>query len=221
MEVDLEPEPSRRRNKRPTEGQGTGINVEENVDENDFPNDNDSYHSEELRSPISTDDEGDGNGREVFPQFNLNAEFGQVHLEIGMEFETLDIFKEAVRNFTIYHGRDIKWLKNDKERCRVVCKDETCNWMIYCAWSKVTKSFQIKTFPQPLHTCCPDFKSSEARRKWVVAMLTEKIKESPKITYTEAFDHFKTKYGMQINDTKLFRSLKEARAKVDGNFKEQ
>jgi len=36
MEVGLELEPSRRRNKRPTEGQGTGINVEENVDENDF-----------------------------------------------------------------------------------------------------------------------------------------------------------------------------------------
>jgi len=176
MEVDLVPEPSRRRNKRPTERQGTSINVEENVDENDFPNNNDSYHSEELRSPISTDDEGDGNGREVFPQFNSNAEFGQVHLELGMEFETLDIFEETVRNFTIYHGRDIKWLKNDKERCRVICKDETCNWMIYCAWSKVTKSFQIKTFPQPLHSCCRDFKSSEARREWVVAMLTKKIK---------------------------------------------
>jgi len=41
-----------------------------------------------------------------------------------MEFETLDIFKEAVRNYTVYHGRDIKWLKNDKERCKAICKDE-------------------------------------------------------------------------------------------------
>jgi hypothetical protein len=115
MEVDLDPEPSRRRNNRLTEGQGTSINVEENVDENDFPNDNDNYHSEKLRSPISTDDEGDGNGRQVFPQFNSNAEFGQVHLELGIEFETLDIFKETMRNYTVYHGRDIKWLKNDKQ----------------------------------------------------------------------------------------------------------
>jgi hypothetical protein len=45
MEVVLDPEPSRRRNNRLTEGQGTSINVEENVDENDFPNDNDNYHS--------------------------------------------------------------------------------------------------------------------------------------------------------------------------------
>jgi len=43
-----------------------GINVEENVAENYFPNDDDSYHSEELRSLISTDNEGDGNGRQVF-----------------------------------------------------------------------------------------------------------------------------------------------------------
>jgi hypothetical protein len=36
------------------------INVEVNVVENDFSNDNDSYHFEELKRPIST--EGDENG---------------------------------------------------------------------------------------------------------------------------------------------------------------
>lgn len=39
----------------------------------------------------------------------------QVHLEIGMKFDTLDIFNEVVRNYTIYHGRNIKWLKNNKQ----------------------------------------------------------------------------------------------------------
>jgi hypothetical protein len=42
------------------------IDVEENIAENDFSNDNDSCHSEELRSHISPDDEGDGNGIQVF-----------------------------------------------------------------------------------------------------------------------------------------------------------
>jgi len=31
-----------------------------------------------------------------------------------MKFEILDIFKEVVRNYIPYYGRDIKWLKNDK-----------------------------------------------------------------------------------------------------------
>jgi len=44
-----------------------GINVEKNVVEDDCPNNYNSYHFEELRSYISTDDEGDGDGRQVFP----------------------------------------------------------------------------------------------------------------------------------------------------------
>ena len=52
-----------------------GIIVEENAVENDFPNDNDSYHSEELRSLVGTDDESDGNRRQVFLHFNSNVKF--------------------------------------------------------------------------------------------------------------------------------------------------
>jgi len=104
--------------------------AEESVAENDFPNDNDIYHFEELKSPISTDYESDQNGRQVFPKFNSNAKFGQVHLEIGIKFKTSDIFKEVVRNYTIYYGRDIKWLKNDKQRCKAIYKDEECKSMM-------------------------------------------------------------------------------------------
>jgi len=55
--------------------QGTWQTMDIKVTENDFPNDNDIYHSEELRSHISTNDEGDENERQVFPQFNSNAKF--------------------------------------------------------------------------------------------------------------------------------------------------
>lgn len=71
----------------------------------------DNYHSEELRSPISSDDENDGNERPVFPQFKEGAQFGQVHLEVGMEFATMNTFKKALKDYTIYHGREIKWKK--------------------------------------------------------------------------------------------------------------
>jgi len=54
------------------------IDIEENVVENNFPNDNDIYHFEEIRNPISTNDEDDGNGRQVFPQFNSNAKFVRI-----------------------------------------------------------------------------------------------------------------------------------------------
>jgi len=47
-----------------------------------------------------------------------------------MKFETFDILKESVRNYIVYHRRDIKWLKNDKQRCKAICKDEECKPMM-------------------------------------------------------------------------------------------
>ncbi|PNX99027.1 hypothetical protein L195_g022288 [Trifolium pratense] len=53
--------------------------IHENVIHSSSEEERNSYHSEELKSPISTDDEFEGKEMEVFPQFN-ETEFGQVHL---------------------------------------------------------------------------------------------------------------------------------------------
>ena len=87
-----------------------------NVDDASENDDNNSYKSEELNSPISSDEEG--NEREVFPQFNPAAQFGQIQFEVGMEFDKLMTFKDAVKDCNIFCGRNIKWAKNDKERSK-------------------------------------------------------------------------------------------------------
>jgi hypothetical protein len=63
----------------------------------------DSYHSEELKSPISTNDEYD-NGTKVYPQFNEVAKFGNVHIEVWMDFGNLATFKAIVSDYTIHLG---------------------------------------------------------------------------------------------------------------------
>ena len=113
-------------------------------DEDNEQSDKDSWHSEELKSPISTDDEDDE--KVVFPIFNPNSTFGQVHLELGMEFENLDLFKDALRDYTIHLGREFVWKKNDRERVRAKCKEQECKWEIFCSWNKGEKCFQVKAF---------------------------------------------------------------------------
>jgi hypothetical protein len=54
----------------------------------------------------------------VYPQFNEAAKFGNVHIEVGMEFDNLATFKAALRDYTIHLGREIKRVKNDKTRAR-------------------------------------------------------------------------------------------------------
>jgi hypothetical protein len=75
----------------------------------------------------------------VYPQFNEAAKFGNVHIEVGMEFDNLATFKAALRDYTIHLGREIKRVKNDKTRARAKCKELECLWEIFCYWSQVLK----------------------------------------------------------------------------------
>lgn len=101
---------------------------------------NDTYHSEELRNRISN------------PQFNESVGFGHVDLKLGMEFSTIQMFKSAVKDFTIHQGSDIKWERSAKLRASAICNKEECDWKIYCSWNEKKKCFQVKTYV-PNHTC--------------------------------------------------------------------
>ena len=143
-------------------------------DEDNEQSDKDSWHSEELKSPISTYDEDDE--KAVFPIFNPNSTFGQVHLELGMEFENLDLFKDALRDYTIHLGREFVWKKNDRERVRAKCKEQECKWKIFCSWNKGEKCFQVKTFNSE-HSCARVFKNKTAKKKWISKKLEAKIRQ--------------------------------------------
>lgn len=74
----------------------------------------------------SSDDEGNSNPKVIYPQFNLRNHFRNMQIEIRMEFNTIIMFVNVVRDYIIYHRKDITWKKKDLIRVRVVCKVEGC-----------------------------------------------------------------------------------------------
>ena len=88
--------------------------------------------------------------------------FGQVHLEVGMEFDTIKMFLEAVKDHTFFHGKDMKWIKDDAIRARTRCKQIGCPWDVFCSWFEVIRSFQIKTFLEE-HMCGRVLKNKQAK----------------------------------------------------------
>ncbi|MCI21472.1 hypothetical protein A2U01_0042640, partial [Trifolium medium] len=183
--------------------------------------DEDLYHSEELTSPISTDDEDDGSEKLVFPQYNESARFGEVLLKRGMEFPNLAVFKEAVRDYSIHIRRDYYyWVKNESYRAIAKCKVKGCTWEILCSKNARLKSYQIKTYTEE-HSCIATNTIKQARRTWVVKILQEKLRIQPTITRAQIFDNFKTKFGVEIDRSKINRAVKKARELVEGCEKDQ
>ncbi|RDX84303.1 hypothetical protein CR513_34661, partial [Mucuna pruriens] len=48
--------------------------------------------------------------------------------KIEMKFVSLNNFKDVVKDYIIYHERQIKWIKNGKIRAREKYKEKECKW---------------------------------------------------------------------------------------------
>ena len=126
-----------------------------------------------------------------------------------MEFDSIKMFIEVVRDLTIFHGRDLKWVKVDNIQARARCKQVGCSWEIYCSWSEVTRSFQINTFLEE-HIYGRVFKNKQATMKWMEKRVVDKLRFHPNLNHVEPHEHFREHYSVQIDERKMFKAIKEA-----------
>lgn len=92
--------------------------------------------------------------------------------KLGMEFGSLVEFKEAILEFSVLNDREIKLVKNDKDRVLVKCK-HTCDFKAYVSKVGQSQTFRMNTFNLK-HTCGRVFNNCNAISKWVAKVLTIK-----------------------------------------------
>nr|KYP63698.1 hypothetical protein KK1_018277 [Cajanus cajan] len=90
----------------------------------------DEYSSEELVSDSEESDVGEGENVKakcvIYRKEHMCKDY---KFEVGMEFSSLQDFKDAIKEHSVLNGRQVKFLKNDKRRVRVVCK-QGCDGLI-------------------------------------------------------------------------------------------
>ncbi|XP_072078183.1 uncharacterized protein [Arachis hypogaea] len=163
----------------------------------------DSNKPPTFYAPVDEDDFSDDN-------------VGQVRLEVGMKFETLNQFRKAVRKFNINIGRSIFFARCDSTRSKAICYDEEYHWQIYCAKSIFPASYQVKTFVNE-RTCSRDNHCKSADGKWVIDELEERIRLQSNFSVREADQFFRAEYDVLINERKIYRSMKKAKERIEGS----
>ncbi|XP_016164212.1 uncharacterized protein LOC107606692 [Arachis ipaensis] len=103
-----------------------------------------AYQSETFNSPISSSDE---EHKARYPDFNEDAEYGEVQFQVGQHFETMAIFKQALEDYFVYEGKELMYLKNEPKRIRA--RNLSSN-MADRAW--VTSKLVKRLVTQPLMT---------------------------------------------------------------------
>ncbi|RYR73235.1 hypothetical protein Ahy_A02g007577 [Arachis hypogaea] len=86
-----------------------------------------------------------------FPKYDEAEMCREYEFKVGLEFKTLSQFKDAIKEHVLLNGKDVRYKKNEKLRCRVVCKGQKgkCKWICFaivekiCGWPLLFKEFRI------------------------------------------------------------------------------
>ncbi|XP_061360311.1 uncharacterized protein LOC133304316 [Gastrolobium bilobum] len=186
--------------------------MEEEDKQMSFEEDGYGYNSEELNTPPSSGAEEAE--RVVNPKFKVDEVFGHVHLELGMEFVSLQHFKNVVKDYNISLGRQFKWVKSDKVRARAKCSNEECDWMNFLCLEQQNGRFPSKTFNDS-HTCCRLFRNKRASGDWVANKLEKRLMTQSNMTRVEAYEHMKEEYKVHVYLKKVTKALHKAKARIE------
>ncbi|KAJ1397079.1 Transposase, MuDR, plant [Sesbania bispinosa] len=81
-----------------------------------------------------------------------------------MEFASLREFKDAILEHFVLNGREVKFVKNDKVRVKLRCK-QACEFLALVSKVGGSSTYRMKTLV-PTHTCGRVFNNKNAKSKW-------------------------------------------------------
>lgn len=138
---------------------------------------------------------------------------------VGQVFETVEMLRKAIREYSCQNRVEIRIPINDKKRLCAKC-DSGCSWYLWASYDSRTKAFMVKKFTAE-HSCT---------KKWKIKAFTTKFLSE---NYLE---HFRADQGMNLRNfsrivqkdwkmtptrTKLQRARRLAMKKIHGDEEAQ
>ncbi|KAH7832980.1 hypothetical protein Vadar_001984 [Vaccinium darrowii] len=187
--------------------------------------DGDCASSDDFPSYSSSSDSYDKPRRtrrkldEKHPIFNEQFDMGNPVFIRGMEFKTHSLFRDAVKEYAIKHGKQIGFLKSDREKVRAVCK-KGCPWEIYASHVPADALYRIKTYISQ-HTCTRTFDVPWVSSKWIVAKYGNRIRSNPTWPIPSLVETIQQEWTVKVSTQKVYRAKNICLAMRDGIAIEQ
>ncbi|CAN6558228.1 unnamed protein product [Malus baccata var. baccata] len=117
-----------------------------------------------------------------FKQWRRDTDLRNPEFRLGMQFANKAEVKEAIKEWAIINGREVKFVKDDKIRVRAKCvgnKKTKCPFTIFASIIDSDEpTFAIKTFCLD-HHCGRVGKLKFANSNWLAEKFADKIKKNP------------------------------------------
>ncbi|XP_028755345.1 uncharacterized protein LOC114714744 [Neltuma alba] len=135
--------------------------------------------------------------------------------KLGMEFTSIDQFREAVRDYSLMNGYETIYVKNDSVRCRIKCV--RCNWLIFVSKERDSMTYHVKTY-NSRHTCGVTFSSRNVSSKWVSRKIKNRMKINKNMSLGDAISTIKEDYMVEVSVPKAYWARRRAKQDIEGDF---
>ncbi|XP_016465504.1 uncharacterized protein LOC107788341 [Nicotiana tabacum] len=187
--------------------------------------DPDSFESEsDLEGegdPVSDDDvDGEDNmgqlrGRKKTNRVVYDPSTKIVTWQLGMVFENVKEFREAVTKYAIKKG--IQLVKDPNEPYRVRVKFKTgCPWLLFASKEGRSTNFTIKTY-NPRHKCHKTTYNYLCNSKYVAKQFKDRITSQPRIKGWKIQDMVRKKLGLYVGKTVCLKAKKLVLKEIMGD----
>ncbi|GKU90689.1 hypothetical protein SLEP1_g4653 [Rubroshorea leprosula] len=131
----------------------------------------------------------------------FNPSWTTVWFEVGMRFEHVAQFKEAIAKYQIQKDCKLKPIKSDPTRQRIHCVGQQCNWSIFASFDKNDKTFKVKTYCRE-HTCFRSLKSNMVGSRVLAEHHKNRIISNPQIRTSEIVRLSHLELGVHVSRDK-------------------
>ncbi|GAA0151468.1 hypothetical protein LIER_10181 [Lithospermum erythrorhizon] len=152
--------------------------------------------------------------------YNKNIHLDNPILLPNMVFGSAAEFRELIRSYSVKTKKGLRFVKNDRWRQQVKCRDEDCRFSVWCSRVGDTNNLAIKTIVDE-HICGDAIRNRMVTVKYLARKYVNKIRREPTTTIRSFIGDVNDDIKVEITRTMAWRAIKAAGYLMYGNETQQ
>lgn len=145
-----------------------------------------------------------------------NCDHKALELKAGMRFKDLAECKEAVKQWAILNGHNIKWHLSSSKKLQAKCQ-KPCKWVMYASKVAHEPTCVIRTYPEK-HECLWVNRNRQVNSVWIAKTFIERLKRNPQYPVTDMQAELREQYGVHVSLTACYRGRDKFSELVKGSL---
>ncbi|XP_062020915.1 uncharacterized protein LOC133737360 [Rosa rugosa] len=171
---------------------------------------------ENLGFTINSDGELEDEGLE----FNPKSDMKKPEFKLKQKFATVQVLRDALREHAIQGGWEYIFIKNDKTRLRVVCKEDNCPFFLFASKMQHESTLMIKGY-DGTHKCTRKFNNSMVKLRYLTAKFKDQIVVNESVKPESLAKTMSSTIRARVSNSMAYKAKRQALLEYEGSIREQ